>query len=265
MVDFVIYFNEHSLPSMDVGSKELQLWSNSAKLWVKGLKEVLKYQPEYHLGVSDGKFHDTVAGKPMNEWIKEWIGTDEYRRLLSKIQPIKQKDDLLREVRIFDKTAIGLTFAHFQKTWACSFPVDDSEWLVYLVKAKEMSVDGQGTLTESDCEIEHLSCIDHVEHWQQSLADWGKRVSQSSQVGKVDGYPILMYSAPSEHGVPHIHVVEGKSQNTIAKYRIDPFERMEGRRPDLDSVIRSWIGEHKESLLSSWKRCMSGYHPYIVT
>lgn len=264
MVDFAIYLNEHSLPAPDVASTALQPWFDAAKLWVEGLKEVMKYQPGYRLCFSPGWLDDTVAGKPMKVWIKEWVGTEEYRRLQTKMRLINQPDELLREVYLGDRSAIGLTFAHLQETWACSFPIANSDWLANLVTTKEMSVDEQGALTESDCEIEHLSCIEHVTHWGQSLADWGKKISQSSRVGDVEGYLILMYSAPLEHGVPHVHVVEGKSQNTIAKYRIDPFERMEGRRPALDSVMQIWIGEHKDLLLSSWIRCMSGGHPYIA-
>lgn len=265
MADFAIYLNEHSLPAPDVAPMALQPWFDAAKLWVEGLKEVMKYQPGYRLCFSPGWLDDTVAGKPMRVWLKEWVGTEEYRRLQTKMRSINQPDGLLREVYVGDRSAIGLTFAHIQETWACSFPIAGSDWLAPLVTAIEMSVDEQGVLTKSDCDIEHLSCIGHVNYWSQSLADWGKTISQSSRVGDVAGYLVLMYSAPREHGIPHVHVVEGKSQNTIGKYRIDPFERMEGRRPDLDSVMQSWIGEHKGLLLSSWIRCMGSGYPYIAT
>jgi len=139
-----------------------------------------------------------------------------------------------------------------------------SNWFGPSVTAKEMYVNEQGVLLEFNCDIKHFSCIEHVKHWGQSLVDWGKQISQTSRVGDVAGYLILMYSAPLEHGLPHVHVVEGRTQKTIAKYRVDQFERMEGRRPDLDSAMQIWIGEHKDLLLSSWARCMKGGHPYTA-
>lgn len=72
-----------------------------------------------------------------------------------------------------------------------------------------------------------------------------------------------MYSAPSEHGTPHVHVVDGANRRTIAKYKIEPFELMEGK-PKLYAEMRNWIAINKTPLLNSWDRCMHGGHPYTI-
>lgn len=264
MVDLALYFNEHSLPPKIVTTGALQPWSDAAKLWIKALRELGNQHPRYRVLWPAGKLDDAYAGKPLRVWIKIWIGTEEYRRLQAKMQSVNRPPQLLREVCIGGFSAVGLTYAHLLETWACSFPVAESAWLTNSVKATERSMDSNCVMVESDCEIDHISCIGHVVHWNSSLADWGQLISSTSRVGVVGTYSILMYSAPLEHGIAHVHVVEGKNRKNIAKYRIDPFERMEGRQRDLDAAMQNWIATHKAGLLSSWDRCMRGDHPYVI-
>lgn len=263
MDELVLYINEHSLPSGSVTPGELQQWSDASKLWIEALRLVGKHHPKYRLFFPVGWLDSVFAGKTLRIWIKQWIGTDEYRRLQTKMRSLHLPGDLLQEVYLGENRAVGLTFAHIQETWACSFPVASSDWLTHLIEAKELSVDMYGQLLESNCAIEHISCVGHVDYWSQSLTDWGQRVSSTSRIGVVDGHSVLMYSAPSEHGIPHVHVVDGAEQHTIAKYRIEPFELMEGSST-LDAVMRNWVTLHKTTLLNSWNRCMRGGHPYVI-
>jgi hypothetical protein len=82
-------------------------------------------------------------------------------------------------------------------------------------------------------------------------------------IAEIDNYTIHMYSAPSEHGHPHIHIVDKITHNTFAKYRIDRFERMQGP-PNLDATIRNWISTNRASLLISWQNCMNCMHPIKI-
>ena len=221
-------------------------------------------RPEFNIVFPNGQWHLLLAGKPLSYWMKEWLDRDYYRFVLSKIRNVEEWNDDLREVQYQGECASGLTFAWVYSSWAFSFPHKNSPWINPTVSAQEVRIDSNGNLVESECEIQHISCKHHVDHWSAALRDWGRNVANSCKIAVVSGYEIHMYPAPREHGNPHVHIVQGAEKRTIAKYRVDVYECMEGRLPHLDTLMREWIENNRESLLQSWARCRSGAHPYKI-
>jgi hypothetical protein len=259
----VLYFNELSAPPSAVTTGELEPWRSWALTLATGLRQVKRYHHEYSLAIPCGQWHALYAGMPLSAWMAQWLGRDHYRQMLAKIQEADQPDDLLREVYFVGGRAIGLTFARLAQSWTFSFPIADSPWLNAAIPAQDVCVDDAGIIHETDCQIQHISCEDHTEYWCAALADWGRHIAESCEIAVVDGHPIDMYLAPREHGHPHVHLVGGIKRHTMAKYRIDVFERMAGP-PDWDPAMRRWIESHRDELLLSWQRCMHGEWPYKI-
>ena len=65
------------------------------------------------------------------------------------------------------------------------------------------------------------------------------------------GIVIRMYFQQSEHNPPHIHALYGEN---VAAVEILTGEVLEGALPPKAlSMVREWIGIHKDELLRMWK------------
>jgi hypothetical protein len=260
MQPLVLYFNELSAPPTDITLEELQNWSRLALSLLSCLEEVNKSRPECTFAFPLGHWHAIYGGKPLSVWLKKWLKEDKYRYLQIRIKNIEQRNDLLYQVYFEAQQTIGLSFAHTAKSWAFSFPKEDSPWLAHFVSAVEFFQDGTD-INNKECEIPHLANEQHALHWQQLLFDWGRSTANCSKIGTVATYSIVMY--PLDHGYPHIHLIDPQSYKTLAKFRIDQFERMEGP-PAWDEEVRVWVNRYRDELIQSWTRCQHGNHPYQI-
>ncbi|MBV5347354.1 DUF4160 domain-containing protein [bacterium] len=247
-----IYFNELSSPCTVPDNTPGAEWQAWATMLFTCVREVSRRKIELDVVFIAGHWHGLAGTKPLSQWIKQWIGNDNFKWLLSRVRNVAASTQDC-EVSFENKKADGLTHAHVAGSWAFSFPVPDSPWLAPQVAATEhcLGVDG---LDEHQCAIRNLGTSDHVRHWRQELEDWGRVLAGNNVISSISGYPLLMY--PNDHGYPHVHLVdpdiikEGR-KGTLAKYRVDVFERMEGP-PRWDSEVRPWIERHRADLLSSW-------------
>lgn len=171
------------------------------------------------------------------------------------------------DVYLNNEKAVGLTFSYLVGSWSFSFPVTNSLWLSPSITATECRLEGDDII-ERVCVIKHLANGAHATHWRQGLVDWGRELAEGNTIGNLASYPIQMY--PLDHGYPHVHLIDSQlltsagRPKTLAKYRIDRFERMEGP-PPWDNDMRAWIERHRYLLLDSWERCQRGGHPYRIT
>lgn len=149
--------------------------------------------------------------------------------------------------------------------WAVSLSLPNSPWLQHTVAAQRFVLNDQGNLDgPTECVVGHLSSSYHVQHWQAEILDWGSTIAPSCELAVINGHPVVMFPGPLEHGPPHVHLLESRvSHRTLAKYRIDQFERPKGP-PVWDAEMKAWITEHRERLLQSWNRCQRGGHPYAL-
>jgi hypothetical protein len=256
----VLYFNELSSPPANVTSDELHAWSDSTLSLIAGLRQVGVHKSEFTLAFPSGQWHAIYANRPFSSWLKERIKQDQYRWLLSKMRFGNQRADLLHQVYFNGQPTAGLTCARIADSWAFSFPLTGSPWLSPTVVVTEYRQEGEN-ITDSNCEIAHIANLQHALHWRQCLIDWRKTVAENNLIGIVSEHHIEMY--PIDHGYPHVHLVAPQLSKTIAKFRIDKFERMEGI-PKWDAEMKIWIELNQDELLRSWKRCQCGGHPYKI-
>ena len=228
------------------------------------LRDVSHRQDELYLAFVVGHWHSLCGGKPLSQWVRQWIGNGNYQWLLPRVKNVAASAQNC-EVNFKSQKAEGLTYAHLAGSWAVSFTLPNSPWLAPEVSAMEVCLDAE-ELTERECTIRNFGAEDHVRYWEQSLADWSQVLANNNVIATIAGYPLMMY--PCDHGYPHVHLVdphfikEGRKR-TLAKYRIDQFERMEGH-PRWDSEIRPWIERYRTDLLRSWERCQQGDHPIRI-
>ncbi|PTR15429.1 hypothetical protein C8R31_10312 [Nitrosospira sp. Nsp2] len=230
------------------------------------LQKVSGWQRELIVSFPGGHWHAIYRKKTLSRWMGEWLGRDQYRWLLSKLKNCRPAEVEVCDVYFENNKSLGLTLTHLARSWAFSFPTFNSLWLSPVIKATEWRLVAGGVAT-SPCSVMHLANEAHALHWKQDLLDWGKNVAKENTISKLGDYPIQMY--PMDHGHPHVHLIDPQfsgpkgSTQTLAKYRVDCFERMEGP-PRWDKQMRTWIEAHKEQLLCSWGRCQRGGHPYQI-
>ena len=240
----------------------LQGWSPWALSLITGLRRVSHIRPECTFAFPQEQWHASYANKPLSVWIKVWVNTEYFQWFLSKICNVNQSADLLRQVYFQEQPTVGMTLAHIDESWAFSFPKVGSPWLSHYVAATEYRQEG-GNIIREECEIAHLANETHASHWRQKMNDWGRDVAGNNTIGLISGYMIKMYPCPREHGHPHVHLVDPHSYKTLAKFRIDKFERMEGP-PRWDTPVSVWVDHNRDELMLSWERCQRGAHPYRI-
>jgi hypothetical protein len=260
-MDLYVYFNELSSPESTIAEGPLLSWRGGIDEAISCVESINALQPDLFLVFISDAWHRLYAGKPLNVWVKTWLGIDRYRRLLPRIRSTAFQGNPDSQVYFSGRATEGISLARQFDTWTCSFPGENTAWDSHQLAALEISLDKAGAALEEACEIKNLSRGATFTHWFEEISDWGRTPSDSTLIGAVGAYDVHMYSAPLEHGPPHVHVVFRNDGRQYGKYSVDPFERMEGR-PELDSRMRVWITEGKDGLLKSWERCMRGKHPY---
>lgn len=262
MPELALYFNEHSSPPDSVSGESLEHWKGCVKELALCLARIMAFRGECSIVFAANNWNASMVGKPLSVWVRDWIDRDLYRRLIGKMHDVGDTHDLCCEVQIQGEKAVGLTLASLADTWAFSFPVIDSNWRGPNVTAPAYCLDETGeTVVERD--IRHVSLCEHASYWREKLIEWGKTISRTCEIAVVAGHSVVMYQAPREHGYPHVHLVCGQKGDTIAKYRVDTFVRMQGP-PKYDAEMRSLIEEYRQQLLESWERCQRGRHPYRI-
>lgn len=273
MEALVLYFNELCLfKELNEPDRDDQ-WAQCVEGFVQVIERILAIRAECRIAFGPGTWHADCGGNSLCERIRQGLSgsKDRYRRLLMKIKQLpKDNIELGREIRFSGHTTVGLTLADMAANewfhgWAISLSFPNSSWLAPELATQRFTLTEKGELDgPTDCTVGHLSSLDHVLRWHIEIQDWGATVAQSSVLDMIEGHPIVMYSAPLEHEPPHVHLLESpNSHQTLAKYRIDVFERPKGP-PKWDAVMKIWVSTHREQLLRSWKRCQRGGHPYVL-
>lgn len=262
MQALIFFFNELSAPAAEPNHDAFhKLWANNfAALFV----ELEKIRSDFRIW-----FSVDISNLPFNHLKSQQ--RDLYRRLIRRIKPRSGTDfQLDNEVRFNGSPTLGFTLAQHSANlyghgWSISFDSHDSNWKTSYVQAQKYKLLDDGLLDGPfDCQIEHISSHLHISEWREKICDWGLEVSSSAILDYIDGHPLVMYSAPAEHGPAHVHLLERKnSRVTLAKYRIDNCSRMQGP-PTWDSPVSTWIECYRPQLVRSWDECQKGRHPFKI-
>ena len=252
-----IYFNELSSPFQETEPEVWREWANSL---YEGLKHAVSANHSIRLALESGRWHAICEGRPFSLWMKDWLGSARYQWVLSKIDNFAAPAELERELYVDGIRAIGLSMTRIAQTWGCSLPVAGSPWTAHTIGAVEYRL-GEKELLQIPCEIRHVSSHDHAVHWAEEIETWGRTIATTNVVAEHDGYLVLMY--PLDHAPPHVHLFNDGTKQTIAKYRFDFFERLEGP-PTWDAHFRKWLNDKRPDLFLSWARCLRGQHPLQI-
>jgi len=271
MQALVLYLNELCLAPEPTELDQEYRWTMGAAGLAEAIDSVLAIRPDGNVALPPGSWDADCGGFPLRTRFQQRMSPDKYRRLLVRIRQLSNANVVLeREVQFSGREALGLTLADaaaqdWTHSWAVSLSLSNSPWLHHSVPAQRFVLNDQGMLDgPTECVVGHLSCGDHVKHWQAEIRDWGSKVATSSELAVINGHPIVMYPGPLEHGPAHVHLLESRgSRVTLAKYEINQFKRYKGR-PDWDIEMRAWINTNRDQLLRSWDRCQRGGHPYAL-
>lgn len=262
-----LYFNELCLKVVFDGPSDAYGISECAILF----NQFFAVRADGKIAFPLNSWNEDFGGLPLRVHLSKHLSKDQYRRLLTRVKHISNVEiPLDREISLSDERGLGLTLADLAKElwgqgWAISIPIPNSVWLQASIAAERFVLNDQAELEgPTACVIDHLSNDLHVHHWQSALRDWGSTVAASSELALIDGHPVVMYSAPLEHGPAHVHLLESRNlRKTIAKYEIAQFRRYSGE-PRWDTQMNQWITMHRDQLLRSWERCQRGGHPYVL-
>lgn len=267
MPALTIFYNENSSPPQDLTDEELQQWFVISRELYQCLKQAQEIQPDIGINFPPELLFAITNNSTLHELLKTWLGVDKYSWLQSRLSITPFPLDSNFEIQLNGNAVPGFSCAFKADSWTFSFPIGSSAWLNPSINAQQVIIAGNNT-TSTACNIRNLALSDHAVHWQQEIVGWALQIVNDNIIGEYDNYLIVMY--PRDHGHPHVHLVERGVYNalnhrkTLAKYRVDQFERMEGR-PTWDTGIRAWIEGNRQSLLRSWAHCLKGGHPYKIT
>jgi hypothetical protein len=252
----LVFFNELSQPSQETGVNELNLWSE----FCGTMYGTARLVSERH-GVVAFVFHPSslslvIQNRTLLSWFTKWLGNDKADWLKDKIRRINDYPPELIEVCFEGERSLGLTLTITSDSWCLSIPSDASPWLGTSINAIRSECIDEDNYVEEECEVRNLSLPDHVQQWNDELTDWQVNVSRNNTIYDFGAYRIEMY--PNDHGYPHIHLIV--NNRTAAKFRVDEFQRLEGK-PTWDTDMAQWIRENQDQLLRSWERCMVGKRP----
>lgn len=260
----LLHWNEISVPN-DAVPDDLErnsTWSKLAQSAFDSFFCAQKARPDVRISFSRGVFHGHIAGKPFLSWLEHWLGRERAQKLKSRaVQPFDHGqlpiEQLDCELSVGGRSGEGITRAHLTESWAWSLGVPE-------MGASEDEISADKTTINDNASIQvvvrNLATLQHGDRWMHELSEWGLHLSANHVIAEVDNLMIIMY--PFDHGYAHIHVKAHNEPSLNAKYRIDKFESLTVNNPlGLDGFMKSWIAEHRESLVQSWARCSSGKHP----
>jgi hypothetical protein len=271
-VSLVLYFNELSLAgggAAGVDARTDAQWLVAVDNLGEAFDATVSLRSECRFFLPPLAWCTDCGGKSLGERLRLGMQKDRYLRVLQRVGHLTPEDvHLVREVCIQGAQSVGATCAdlaagNWGHGWVMSLAHRESPWYVHTLVAHRSELNDVGDLLgPTECTIANIAASEHVDHWRGLLLDWGRVVAESSFLDELDGHPIVMYSAPLEHGPPHVHLLESRNTpRTLAKFRIDVFERPKGP-PTWDSKMQKWVEAHRTELLRSWARCQAGGHPY---
>lgn len=246
-------------------------WLEALDNLAKALDSAFALRHDCRLGFPPDCWNADCGGLPLAQRFRNSLSKERYLRVLARAVHLSGGDlDLAREVRFQGAASVSMTCADMAaaragRGWVASLAANNSHWQVHTLQGARTVLQDSGESTGPDpCEIGNLAAESHVQHWRSDLLDWGRTVAASAHLADVAGHPVVMYSAPLEHGPPHVHLLESRNApRTLAKYRIDVFERAKGP-PHWDAEMREWVADYQDQLLQSWQRCQAGGHPYAL-
>ena len=263
MQPLVIYFNEQCLNH----TLEDYHWKTGIQKLCDVIDSFFRVRMDANIAFSTGLLQADCGGRPLNIRIQEsYSNKDKYRNLLRKTINLANSDvQLLQEIYLDEKSAQGLNSADAIKSWAVSLFLINTVWTQPSITGQRYELDEiSGNFNgPTPSIIRHLSEILHMHHWITEIRDWGATVAPSCVLDKLNGHSVVMYQGPKEHNPPHVHLLDKKSGNSLAKYRIDVFERPKGP-PTWDAEMKVWVAQYRDQLLKSWARCQQGGLPFEI-
>jgi hypothetical protein len=263
-----VYFNE--LSSKCTTNEVEATMEEAVRAMFACVRAVSECRPEVGVVMPRGAWHEIIGSDrlaPLGVWIKRSLRHDQFAWLLAKIKhdssPCTEDCELFFE----EQRGAGLLLAYLAGSWVLSLAAEGDKWASHSLEAIEYRIDTEGEWVEARCTLRHLACMQHADYWRGDLYDYGSAIAENNIVCHVEGLAVAMF--PLDHGYPHVHLVNtreaprGRSPLTIAKYRVDIFERMEGG-PQFDSIMRDLIRAHRDLLMRSWERCRRGGQPFQI-
>lgn len=262
MQSITIYFNERCTENIPIGFQ----WDDCIKNLSCVIENFLEMRNDAKIALPHGQWLADCGGLHFYERLKNvHPNREKYRKIVSKFRTLTETDLQLMQETLWDnQPAHGLNLADSINSWAVILSIAGSAWINHRIEANRHSLDADGNITPPILiDIRNLSSKDHALHWAEKILDWGLTPLPSCVLDKINGHPIVMYQGPLEHNPPHVHLLDQGSRKSLAKYRIDIFERPQGP-PDWDSEMEIWISRYRDQLLRSWIRCQRGGFPYKI-
>lgn len=262
MQSICIYFNEQCTGHV---TNEYH-WGVGIEKMGLVIEAIFEKRSDLSIALPAGQWQTKCGELHLFERIKKaYPNREKYRRLLNRIRRLEETDSqLMQEIYWNGTSADGLNLADSVKSWALSIILDNEHWKQSNITADRCELDSNGDLTTpSPTSIRHLSDLAHIAYWEKEIRDWGATPAQSCILDRVNGHPIVMYQGPKEHNPPHVHRLDKQCRTSLAKYRIDIFERPKGL-PNWDGEMKAWIEQYREQLLRSWLRCQQGSFPFAL-
>lgn len=258
-----IYFNEISFKFNPISNQWDDIYSSLFKIQLKAIEK----RKDIKFFFDRNSYISTHDGVPLITKARTLIlGKEYYRLLLIHLNEIHEDPpdniEVILKSHKNEKNLLGPKLSFISDSWLLSaftnFPSSSSATL----DIECDSLEADGTIRSESGFLKHISCLAHLEEWEQSIKDWGYLASSSCIIKRFGRHPLAMFPGPKEHNPPHVHLLLPDSHETLAKYRIDEVLRLKGRDNEYDSAIMDWIREHKNELLASWEKCQAGGLPY---
>jgi len=257
--------NELSVKPIHIDT--LEKGHRCARQFYECIRASVVIREDVEVWLAPGALDAIVCGsqaKPMRAMLRIALGNDRFAWLIGRFRNL-QIDELLEcEMKVNGEASLGLLFSHSKESWSVSLLPNPPEWDQVNIDALHICL-LNGNLSERQCSIRHIARVEHVEHWSEQIAEYGFESDGSNVIAQCAELDVDMY--PLDHGYPHIHLVNRRADGvtrkpvTVAKYRIDLFERMEGE-PRYDSAALEFVTRNRAHLMSCWEACRRGEHPF---
>jgi hypothetical protein len=168
----------------------------------------------------------------------------------------------MEQVMFENRNGVGLLWARKTNSFVLSIGFIPT-WNQASLAAKHIEI-GAGGETTTDITIPNIANVEHVDQHRELIVNYGRVISASSLVFTGDDFVIRMFF--DDHDPPHFHVMSREEHpRTIAKYRIDFLEVLEGQLPArIRKTVIDWALERQQQLLNNWDRCRRGEHPAVL-
>lgn len=266
-----LFFNEASLSTPVIGVDHFKA---NVRRFVDAAFGVLAIRPGSRFGFERTTLQSVFFDQTLFNIIASCSPKDQYRRLLAGLRSLDESQISaahgFRDVRLNGVTSVGATLADICACensigWVFSLQGENELYDETEITAERYKLDDEGNLIgPQKCSLPNVASSVHVNYWRDAIHDFGNAIAASARIDEIDGRPIVMYSAPAEHGPPHVHILHGRqSSDTFAKYRFDVFGREKGP-PKYDAEMRAWVAHNREHLMRSWDRCQRGLKPFEI-